>query len=56
MNHWEQDMIEIGTTFVLTSTQSDEQAQHFYRKLGYNDCGSLNFDTQSTEIILIKKL
>lgn len=24
---------------LLTSTQVDEQAQHFYRKIGYKECG-----------------
>ena len=26
---------------LLTSTQTDETAQHFYRKIGYKDCGAL---------------
>ena len=26
---------------VLTSTQEDEEAQHFYRAMGYRDCGNL---------------
>ena len=30
-----------GYGVVLTSTQVDETAQHFYRKNGYKDCGSL---------------
>ena len=41
LNHWEQDMKAHGYGMVLTSTQVDESAQHFYRKNGYNDCGSL---------------
>ena len=32
-------MKEKGYGMVLTSTQADEEAQHFYRKLGYKDCG-----------------
>ncbi len=39
MEHWEADMKEKGYGMVLTSTQVDEEAQHFYRKLGYKDCG-----------------
>lgn len=39
MEHWEVDMKEKGYGMVLTSTQVDEEAQHFYRKLGYKDCG-----------------
>ena len=33
MTHWEQDMRKQGYGMVLTSTQVDEDAQHFYRKL-----------------------
>lgn len=39
MEHWEADMKEKGYGMLLTSTQADEEAQHFYRKLGYKDCG-----------------
>lgn len=41
MEHWERDMKSQGYGMVLTSTQVDEAAQHFYRKLGYKDCGDL---------------
>ncbi len=39
MEHWESEMKEKGYGMLLTSTQADEEAQHFYRKLGYKDCG-----------------
>ena len=39
MEHWEADMKEKSYGMVLTSTQVDEEAQHFYRQLGYKDCG-----------------
>ena len=39
MEHWEKDMKDKGYGMLLTSTQVDEEAQHFYRKLGYKDCG-----------------
>lgn len=39
MEYWEADMKEKGYGMLLTSTQADEDAQHFYRKLGYKDCG-----------------
>ena len=39
MEYWEKDMKELGYDMLLTSTQVDEEAQHFYRKLGYKDCG-----------------
>ena len=41
MDFWEQDMRSHGYPLVLTSTQADEDAQHFYRHLGYHDCGGL---------------
>mgnify|MGYP003377396171 CR=1 FL=1 len=40
MKHWESDMRSKGHGMVLTSTRVDEGAQHFYRKLGYSDCGA----------------
>ncbi len=60
MARWEQDMRRRGYGLVMTSTQSDEEAQHFYRKLGYRDCGSfiLPFPgyEQPAELILAKAL
>lgn len=41
MDRWEADMRAAGHGMVLTSTQADEGAQHFYRRLGYRDCGGL---------------
>ena len=34
---WENEMKKRGYKMVLLSTQADETAQHFYRKLGYVD-------------------
>lgn len=53
---WEEKMIELGHQSVMTSTPADETAQHFYRKLGYQDCGSLCLANQALEIIMIKTL
>jgi len=39
----------LGYVAVMTSTNSDEQAQHFYRKLGYKDCGCLILDIPRME-------
>jgi len=58
--HWENEMRELGYKMVMTSTQVDEDAQHFYRKLGYKDKGSLFFDNtpfeQPQEMLMIKVL
>lgn len=60
VEHWEADVIARGYNLVMTSTQSDEEAQHFYRKLGYKDCGGVTLPfpgyEQPMELILAKKL
>lgn len=60
MKQWESDMRDRGYKVVLTSTQSDERAQFFYRGMGYSDCGCLILDKtplrQPLEIFLIKVL
>ena len=53
---WEDRMRKEGFSRVMTSTQSDESAQHFYRKLGYMDTGALVLPEQPMEIILRKEL
>ena len=57
IRHWEEQMKDRGYTFVLTSTQADEDAQFFYRRVGYSDSGSMLFPGQAaTEIVLSKDL
>lgn len=60
MEHWETEMKTLGYGMALTSTQVDETAQHFYRKLGYRDCGGLLIDivpyVQPMELFLAKAL
>lgn len=60
MEYWEKDMKSQGYGMVLTSTQTDESAQHFYRKLGYKDCGGLVIDipeyAQPMELFFSKDL
>lgn len=60
MEHWEKDMKTQGYGMLLTSSQADETAQHFYRKLGYKDCGGFVIDipayAQPMEIFFIKAL
>ena len=57
---WERDMKDLGHGMVMTSTQSDEEAQHFWRKLGYRDSGEFSVDVpgyaQPPELIMIKQL
>lgn len=60
INHWEEDMKKQGHGMLLTSTQADETAQHFYRKLGYKDCGGLIIDVpryaQPMEMFFVKAI
>nr|MCR4847166.1 GNAT family N-acetyltransferase [Eubacterium sp.] len=49
MEHWEQDMKAQGYGMLMTSTQVDEDAQHFYRKLGYKDAGGFIVDVPGFE-------
>ena len=60
MARWEREMAALGHDMVMTSTQSDETAQHFYRKLGYQDSGGFTVDIpgheQPLELIFIKGL
>jgi len=61
MRFWEAAMRAEGHDMVMVSTQSDEDAQHFYRKLGYQDAGSLILNAipryaQAAELFLIKDI
>lgn len=60
MQHWENDMRKCGYGMVLVSTRVDEEAQHFYRKIGYVDCGCLIIDIpgyeQPAELFMAKQL
>lgn len=53
---WENNMKELGYDKVMTSTQSDERGQFFYRKHGYKDCGVLLLPDETAEIIFYKSL
>lgn len=37
----EDELRKLGYRALLVSTQTDEEAQHFYRKTGYKECGCL---------------
>ncbi|MNW30653.1 putative N-acetyltransferase YjaB [compost metagenome] len=56
VQYWEELMSQAGFEMVMTSTQSNEEAQHFYRKLGYRDAGCLLLENEPLEIILTKQL
>jgi len=60
LTHWEDEMRSLGHNFVMLSTRVDIDSQHFYRKLGYVDMGSIVMDNtpfkQALEIFLGKNL
>jgi ribosomal protein S18 acetylase RimI-like enzyme len=56
MQYWENEMRDLGYKIVMLSTQVNEEAQHFYRKLGYKDNGGIFLDTQPEELIMMKVL
>lgn len=56
VEHWENDMKNLGYNHVLTSTQSDEMAQHFYTRLGYKTIGGFLPAQDPFEIIMSKSL
>lgn len=56
VSEWELEMRGRGFDLVLTSTAADATAQHFWRKLGYTDCGVLTVRRKPAEIFLQKAL
>lgn len=53
---WENEMAGLGYDKVMTSSQANEFAQHFYRKLGYKDAGSFFPFCNDLELIFTKEL
>ncbi|ASA24258.1 GNAT family N-acetyltransferase [Paenibacillus donghaensis] len=53
---WEDEMKKQGFQGVMTSTMANEEAQHFYRRLGYRDAGCLLLEDEPLEILLTKTL
>lgn len=56
MGFWEWELRLRGYSRVLVSTQSDEAAQLFYRRLGYRDIGGFVFPGEPFELLLFKEL
>jgi ribosomal protein S18 acetylase RimI-like enzyme len=56
VNYWEGSMKRKGYKHVLTSTQSNEEAQHFYRKIGYTEAGGMKYLDDPYEIIFYKRI
>ena len=60
MKFWEDEMKSLDYRIMMTSTQVDEGAQHFYRKLGYKDSGGLIMSVpgfeQPMELFFVKAI
>ena len=56
VKYWENEMKKNGYDNILTSTQSNEEAQHFYRKLGYKEIGGFKYFNDPYETIFQKIL
>ena len=56
VSRWEKDMHRQGYCRVMTSSQANEDGQHFYRRLGYQDTGALLLPGEPLEIIFLKEL
>ena len=56
MQWWEAEMRKLGFSTVMTSTASDEYAQHFYQKLGYTAIGGFTPFGDPYELIFSKML
>ncbi len=56
VSFWENEMKQYGYKVLMTSTQADEYAQHFYFKLGYEAIGGFRLDGDPYEVIFSKKL
>lgn len=53
---WEGAMRNRGFDLVITSTGADGAAQHFWRKMGYVDCGALTVRGKPAEVFLQRAL
>ena len=55
LRFWEDEMNAQGYSRLLTSTQSNEDAQHFYRALGYVDAGVLLLPGEPAELLFVRE-
>lgn len=51
---WEQEMVRQGYRTLMTSTQANEYAQHFYFRLGYEAVGGFRLGEEPYEVIFAK--
>lgn len=56
VDYWEKQMKLLDYECVMTSTASDEYAQHFYHRLGYRTIGGFIYQSDPYEMILMKEI
>ena len=56
LSFWEREMAAQGFDTLMTSTQSDEYAQHFYVKCGYEAVGGFRLPGDPYEVFFAKCL
>lgn len=56
VSFWEAEMKKLGHHQIMTSSQANEKAQHFYRKLGYRDAGGFFPFCDDFELFFTKEL
>ncbi len=56
VEYWESQMKMLNYNYVMTSTASDEYAQHFYIKSGYQTIGGFLCLPDPYEMILMKEI
>jgi len=56
VEYWEKDMKMYNYKCVMTSTVSDEYAQHFYVKIGYYAIGGFTLPGEPYEMIFFKEI
>ncbi len=56
MSHWENIMGVAGYSHVMVSTQEDEDAQEFYKHLGYKQIGSFLPPNQEANELMFSKM
>ena len=49
---WEREMAAHSFQRALISTQADETAQEFWRRIGYRDCGALTLPGKPAELFM----
>lgn len=56
MEHWEEEMRQMGYAHAMAAASSDESAQHFYTRLGYRAIGGFTPEGEPYEILMGKLL